>query len=140
MVELGITLGLLVIGFFIGRHNEQRHFLDLQLREHFLLARMPTRADRGPRLTSGQTFLVASSVVVAADYFKTFVGTIKNFFGGRLTTHESLLDRARREAVCRLKEKALKAGASQILDLHIETSFVDKMGVEVSVSGTAVRP
>jgi uncharacterized protein YbjQ (UPF0145 family) len=139
MIELGITLALVAIGFFFGSHIEKKHYLDLQQREHFLLARVPVRTDPGPKLTQGETFLVTSSVVVAADYFKTFVGNIKSIFGGNLHSLESLLDRARREAVCRLREKALKSGASQIVDLHIETSFIDQMGAEVSVSGTAIR-
>ncbi|MNT76790.1 hypothetical protein D3C72_2158370 [compost metagenome] len=77
--------------------------------------------------------------MIASDYFKNFVGQLRNFFGGRLSTHETLLDRARREAVCRMREAALKKGAGHIVDVHLETSFLDKLGVEVSAYGTAVK-
>ncbi|MNL50651.1 hypothetical protein D3C87_1736840 [compost metagenome] len=56
-----------------------------------------------------------------------------------MSTHETLLDRARREAVCRMREHALKQGAKEVIDVHLETSFLDQLGVEVSAYGTAVR-
>lgn len=140
MVELVITAGLLAVGYFFGSAKEQKHIKDLRLREHRLLNAVPTRADRGPKLQSSQeTFLVVGNVVIASDYFKNFVGQLRNFFGGRLSTHENLLDRARREAVCRMREEALRRGASQVIDVHLETSFLDQLGVEVSAYGTAVK-
>ncbi len=129
----------IIIGFFVGGAREKKHFAELKQREDILLRTLPIRTDRGPKLTSGEVFLVTGSVVVASDYFKDFVGSLKNFFGGRMGPHEALLDRARREAVCRLRESAVKQGAQQVIDLHIETSFIDQMGVEVSAYGTAVR-
>ena len=139
MIEIGITVTLLVIGYLFGSRREKRHFAELYAREHSLLNKVPTRGDCGPKLTGGETFLVTGSVVVASDYFKNFVGSLRNFFGGRMTSHESLLDRARREAVCRMREKAVQMGAAQVVDVHIETSFLDQLGVEVSAYGTAVR-
>jgi uncharacterized protein YbjQ (UPF0145 family) len=82
---------------------------------------------------------VVGSVVVASDAFKDFVGGLKSFFGGRMGAQESLLDRARREAICRLRESALSQGAKEVVDVHIVTSFLDQMGAEVSAYGTAVR-
>jgi uncharacterized protein YbjQ (UPF0145 family) len=109
------------------------------MREDTLLHSLPTRSDKGPRLTTGETFLVTGSVVVASDYFKNFVGSLRNFFGGRMSFHETLLDRARREAVTRMREKAQQLGAQQVVDVHIETSFIDQMGAEVSAYGTAIK-
>lgn len=138
-MELIIAAAMVIIGFFVGGSRERKHFAELQTREAALLAKLPTRADRGNKITSGETFLVTGNVVVASDAFKDFIGGLKNFFGGRMSTHEALLDRARREAVCRLRESALKQGAAQVVDVHINTSFIDQMGVEVSAYGTAVR-
>lgn len=139
MIELGIAAALMLTGYFVGGAREKKHFEELKTREALLLTRLPTRTDPGPKLKSGETFLVTGSVVVASDYFKNFVGSLKNFFGGRMATHEALLDRARREAVCRLRESAVQKGALQVVDLHIETSFIDQMGVEVSAYATAIR-
>lgn len=139
MFELIATISLVVLGFVVGGYRERRHYEDLKLREANLLPLVAVRTDRGPKIIDAETFLVVSSVVVAADYFKTFVGNLKNFFGGRLTTHETILDRARREAVCRLREKAHSKGASEIVELRLETSLIDQMGVEVTAYGTAVK-
>lgn len=138
MWELGITVALLALGYFFGSAREKAHFEDLKTREAQYLTRIPIRTDPGPELQSGRTFLVTASVVVASDYFKNFIGTFRNFFGGRMKNHESLLDRARREALCRLRERALQRGATQIVDVHLETNFLDQLGAEVSAYGTAV--
>ena len=45
------------------------------------------------------TVLVAGSVVISEDYFKRIVSSLQSLFGGRLRSYESLVDRARREAV-----------------------------------------
>jgi uncharacterized protein YbjQ (UPF0145 family) len=139
VIEIGIAAVLLVLGYFVGGAREKKHFEDLKRREAIQLRTVAVRTDPGPELKNGETFLVTASVVVASDYFKNFVGTFRNILGGRLLNHESLLDRARREALCRLREKAANAGAYQIVDVHLETNFLDQMGAEVSAYGTAVK-
>jgi uncharacterized protein YbjQ (UPF0145 family) len=139
MIELGITALLLMVGYLVGGAREKSHFKDLIRRERFLLDKVMVRSDRGPKMTSGDTFMVVASVVIASDYFKNFIGNLKNFFGGRLTSHESLLDRARREALCRIREKAHQQGASEIVNVRYETSFIDSLGIEVSAYGTAIK-
>ncbi len=140
MFELIVGAVLVSVGFFVGGAREKAHFENLKRREAALLNKLPTRTDRGPKIARGRIFLVTGTVVVASDYFKNFVGSLKNFFGGSMGTHEALLDRARREAVCRLRESALRQGATEVVDLHIETSFLDQKGVEVSAYATAVAP
>jgi uncharacterized protein YbjQ (UPF0145 family) len=78
-------------------------------------------------------------VVIASDYFKNFTATLKNFFGGRLTSYESLMDRGRREAMLRLKEKAVAGGADEIVGLRLMMTAVDQFGIEILASGTAVK-
>jgi uncharacterized protein YbjQ (UPF0145 family) len=56
-----------------------------------------------------------------------------------MSQQEILMDRARREAILRAREAAVKLGAREIVDLHIECNFLDQMGVEVSAYATAVR-
>jgi uncharacterized protein YbjQ (UPF0145 family) len=138
-MEILISIIVILVGFFVGGAREKKHFEDLKRREAALLAKVPTRNIAGPKLTSGTTFLVMGSVVVASDAFKDFVGGLKSFFGGRMGAQESLLDRARREAICRLRESALSQGAKEVVDVHIVTSFLDQMGAEVSAYGTAIR-
>ncbi|MEA5470563.1 YbjQ family protein [Spirulina sp. 06S082] len=65
--------------------------------------------------------------------------------GGRVTVYETLLDRARRESLLRLKEEAIAWGATQVLNVRYETATIgnsSKQGVaslEVIVYGTAIR-
>lgn len=138
-MDLIISVIAILIGFFIGGAREKKHFAELREREAALLSKLPTRADRGRKLVNVETYLVTANVVVASDAFKTFVSGIKSFFGGRMSAYETLLDRARREAVCRLRESALASGAKEIVDLHLETSYLDQIGVEVSAYATAIR-
>jgi uncharacterized protein YbjQ (UPF0145 family) len=42
---------------------------------------------------------------IAIEYFKTFAGSVKNFFGGEMRGFESLKTRARRDAILRIVEK-----------------------------------
>ncbi len=140
LINLGFLLTLLVIGFTVGRAREKKHYASLIERERNLLTKLPYRSDVPKDLSDAkETFLLASSIVIASDYFKNFVANIRNFFGGRLTSHESLLDRARREALCRVREKALARGANELVNVRIETVFLDQLGIEVSAYGTAIK-
>ena len=51
--------------------------------------------------------LVCGCVVVSSDYFKQFVSGLRNLVGGRFRGFETLLDRARREAILRMHADAL---------------------------------
>jgi len=77
------------------------------------------------------------------DYFKRLLASLRNIFGGTVKSYESLIDRARREALLRMKEKAPQA--SMIVNVRIETTTVgrkaNKKGVgclEALAYGTAV--
>ena len=86
------------------------------------------------------------SVVIGSDYFKTFAAGIRQVFGGNVGTFETLLDRARREAILRMKEQAVGLKASKIINMRLETSSIgsNKQGkgglpsVEVHAYATAV--
>lgn len=138
MLELIQIVVFLLIGFFIGGHLEAKHFASIRSRESKLLS-LPIRVGQTPKLTEGQVKLVTGSVVVASDYFKTFVANIKTLFGGRLTTYEALLDRARREAIIRMKLEAKSWGAQEVVAVELNTTFIDQLGVEVTAVGTAIK-
>ena len=55
--------------------------------------------------------MVTGNVVISVDYFKTVVAGLRNLVGGNVNTYETLLDRARREALLRLQQQALELGA-----------------------------
>ena len=86
--------------------------------------------------------LVNGSMVVSVDYFKRILAMLRIFFGGNVQSYETLIDRARREAVLRMKESC--PGADQVINLRLETSSITKGkgkqigSVEVLAYGTAV--
>lgn len=130
---------LFSIGWLVGRHVEQKHLRELEEKEKKLAhIKMDTNKFQTSQ-NSGQ--LIESNVVIANDYFKYVIAQIQNFFGGRLTTYESVVDRARREAIVRLKQKAVDVGANQIMGLRLSTTEVGMEGgmVEVFAYGTAIK-
>jgi uncharacterized protein YbjQ (UPF0145 family) len=79
--------------------------------------------------------------------FKRFSAKIHSFFGGRLSVYESLLDRARREALLRMRERALLSGATMIFGVRLEVTSINNgnpnrgtTGVEMIAYGTAIVP
>jgi uncharacterized protein YbjQ (UPF0145 family) len=145
MIELIIFLVLLGLGFFIGQALEQSHYRSIRQRENELRG-IPSIASK--KLTSEfepcQTQLVAGNVVISVDYFKKFVAGLRAIVGGRISTYETLIDRARREALLRMKEEAHSLGANYVFNIKMETSSISKGkgdaigSVEVLAYGTAI--
>ncbi len=146
MEQLVVVLVLTVVGFITGTLIERSHFKSIEEREKKLLKVPLTTVKKPLGELSGRVrmVLVSGSVVISVDYFKVLAAGIKNIFGGRLTTYESLLDRARREAVLRMIESQPKA--KQICNVRIETASISKDpsksvgSVEVLAYGTALVP
>jgi len=144
MENLAIVGVLIALGYFFGRMAETKHYQSIRHREQAFLA-LPTTSSKKPMGNIGQIShaqLVQGNVVISVDYFKRFLATLRNIFGGTVQAYETLLDRARREAVLRLKESC--PGAHQIINLRLETSSISKGdserigSVEVLAYGTAI--
>ena len=139
-----VFVALLVLGYAFGRVAEVRHLKSLVARERASNA-LPAIASRRPP-EDGRAYaqrLVAGSVVVSSDYFKTFVAGLVNILGGRVTTFESLVDRARREAVLRMKAEAEGIRAAYVFNVKFETARIAAgrvAAMEVLAYGTALVP
>ena len=99
--------------------------------------------DSPPQERAYGQHLVTGNVVIASDYFKNFLAGLVNIFGGRVTPFESMLDRARREAVLRMKEKALQLNADYVFNIKFDTSRIASgrlAAMEVMAYGTAMIP
>lgn len=147
LLDLGVVLVLLVVGYFAGTVAEQSHYKSIRVRE-LRMRRMPTTNLRRPpaHWRVERAGLVAGSTVVSVDYFKRFLAQLRNLVGGRVRSYESLLDRGRREAVLRMKEEAAKAGFDAVINVRLETSSLSTplrnkgvAGVEVLAFGTALE-
>ena len=143
-MDLIIFITLLALGYGFGRMAELRHYKSIQKREKEL-RNIPVIATKipDPTLRPKQTELVMGSVVISVDYFKRFIATLRNLIGGRVTSYETLVDRARREAVLRMKEEAQALGARLVFNIKLETSSISQGqrntvgSVEVLAYGTA---
>lgn len=138
LIQILVVVVMGFVGLIFGSKREKEHYQEILRREQKLLS-ISVRTDQTMPGVVKEVQIVYGSVVVANDYFKALVGNLKNFFGGRLTSYESLLDRARREATLRMKEKAFEWGADEIVHCRVETAFLDKLGVEVFSFGTAIK-
>ena len=145
MTELVIFIVLLSVGYVFGVSAEKRHYKSILSREK-KYRKVLTFAERfpPPQVPAPNVMLVYGNVVISIDYFKQVVAALRNLVGGRVTSFESLLDRARREAILRMKEKAHGEGAGSIFNVKIETSSISRGqkgqigSVEVLAYGTAV--
>lgn len=145
MEQLIYVAVFVTLGYFFGKRAEKKHFKSLIEREEQLNT-LPAMASRLPPQDGkyDQT-LVSGSVVIANDYFKTFVAGLRNLFGGKISTYESLLDRARREALLRMKEEANQLGAELIFNVKYETSNISGQTskkppiIEAHAYGTALK-
>ncbi len=146
-MDLIIVLSLLILGYIFGSLQEKRHYESIRERESELNA-LPAIATRHlPELEQAcRTELVCGNVVISVDYFKRFLSGLRNIVGGRVSSYETLIDRARREAVLRMKEQAREKNASHVFNVKMETSSIskgkgDSIGsVEVLAYGTALIP
>jgi uncharacterized protein YbjQ (UPF0145 family) len=146
--QLGVPLFLLVLGYVAGSMAEQNHYKSIRVRE-LRYRRMPTTNLRRPPVhwKIESVALVAGSTVVSVDYFKRFLAQLRGLVGGRVRAYESLLDRARREAVLRMKEQAAQSGFDAVINVRLESTNIasplrnDKgtAGVEVLAFGTALK-
>lgn len=126
LVQLLIPLGLLLVGFWFGSRNEKKHFQSIIDREEKYASIETTNLKRVAvdDALIAESKLLMGSTVVSIDYFKRILSSLRGIFGGNLTSYESLVDRARREALLGLK----KAGSDcdLIVNLRIETSSIDR--------------
>lgn len=147
MYDLIIFLVLIVLGYVFGRMAETKHFKSIIAREA-RYADLLTFSSRWPPEDLGplQSEFVGGNVVISVDYFKRIAAGLRSLIGGRVTTYETLIERARREAILRMKAQAYGKGARLIINVKLETASITKgrnqqVGcVEVYAYGTALIP
>ncbi len=147
MIDLIIFLSLLISGYLFGQYFERKHYRSILRREsdtlHVPLLTLKAVPNELKRCDAA---LVAGNVVVSVDYFKRFLAGLRAIVGGRVKSYESLVDRARREAILRMKEQAIDKGAIMVTNVRIETSSISKGrrktigSIEVLAYGTAISP
>lgn len=142
ILQLGFALLLILIGLFSGSWIERRHYRSIRQRERdtrgIPVSNLRGLPDKDSILRSR---LVSGSVVISIDAFKQALAGLQSFFGGEVTAYETLIDRARREAMLRLYDQV---GPPEILaNVRIETSTIGNgervSSIEVLAYATAVE-
>ena len=138
---------LLVTGFVSGSIGEKRHYASIREREKQLGDILLAPGKQPPEeLGECGIFFVCGSAVIGMDYFKMTLASFVNFLGGRIGAYETLVERARREAILRMKEEARSMNGRYICNIKFSTANI--MGqkakqagcVEVVAYGTAFVP
>ncbi len=146
MENLIIFLVLVVLGYTAGSIAEKKHYKSIREREketrNLPAVTIKNAIDGTEEILDAR--LVMGSAVISIDYFKRILASLRNIFGGEVMSYETLVDRARREAMLRMKQMA--TGSDIILNMRIETSSIGKSAnkrksigsVEAFAYGTAV--
>ncbi|MCB2145411.1 MAG: YbjQ family protein [Deltaproteobacteria bacterium] len=145
MIDLIVFLSLLALGYGVGTWAEKRHYHSIAEREKTTinLPAVTLKSVDIPEHKIRSAQLVHGSAVISVDYFKRILASLRNIFGGNVKSYESLLDRARREALLRMKEMA--GDATVIVNVRIETAAIGKQSgrknvgcLEAMAYGTAL--
>ncbi len=147
IIQFGTLAVLLTLGFTVGSWVERAHFKRLAIREQAVRDILVTDLRSVPPDCDVKAFgLVTGEVVIASDYFKTFAASLRKLIGGELHAFESLMERARREALLRMVESAKGLGANAVANVRFETSNIGSMRrkrsaamVEMYAYGTALH-
>ena len=122
-IQLGIPLLLLALGLSAGTLAERRHLRLIGIREKsfadFHVSNL--KSFPGGVATGISPSVVTAEVVIATDYFKSFIARLRNIVGGEVRCFEGLMQRARREALLRLIEKANGMGMDAVCNLRFDT-------------------
>lgn len=146
VLGLGVPLLLIILGLVVGRISEGSHLRSLARRERDLgdMIVADVRAYLGGAVGSKRSALVTAEVVIANDYLKSFLASLRKIVGGELRSYQSLMSRARREALVRLLTKARGLGHNALCNLRYETADIGGMArkggaatVAVTASATA---
>jgi len=85
--------------------------------------------------------IVTGEVIVGANLFRDMFASIRDIVGGRAASYEQVLERARREAIIDMVDKARSLGGDAIVGCDLDYEILGKAGsmLMVSISGTAVK-
>ena len=136
-INLGVPLLIIVIALIVGSTLERRHYRSIDQREKELGHIPILNGKQYPiDLPVNSARFVSGSVVISYDHFKRFLAGLRMIFGGEVKSYVSLVDRGRREAILRMKEKCVDADL--IVNLRIETSSISKGKKKRSIGAVEV--
>lgn len=100
---------------------------------------MTTAFDIPGKKISKTLGLVKGNTVRARWFGRDIAAGLKHLVGGEIKSYTEMLDKARNEAVERMKEEATKLGADAIIGVRMTTADVMQGSAELLAYGTAVK-
>ena len=151
IISLSFNVGvpvLLLAATWMTQHQiirARRQYLSEQ--EEYYREKIPmTNLKRFPSEAYCDPALVTGSVVIATNYFVSFISAFKHLFGGEMKGYTGMCSDARRIALVRMLQDAEQLGADAVYNVRFETSTVNSGekrkssgGVELIAYGTAVK-
>lgn len=142
-----ITVVPLYFWYRLGKHFELKHYASIKEREARFNSLPFSPSDTLDETRHVESMLlVTGQVVIGSDPFKRYIASLVNIIGGRISVFEAPLDRARREAVLRMKERAAQIHADEVINFRMDTMSIGNSGsnepmgiVEVVAYGTAIK-
>ncbi len=139
-----ISLSLFPLAFFTGFVFRNAHYQRIHEREDATIDQpaVTFRSLPDDRAVESAT-LARGSVVMSVDYFRHVLSSLKKLVGGELGYYSQMLDRARREALLRMKESV--PDADIFVNTRLETTTLIGKGdrpsgvVEIVAYSTAIR-
>lgn len=146
IISLLILFVMLTIASITGSIAEKKHYKSIKEREIEFL-KLPSVniskniLEQDKRIRN--CYVAIGCAVIGSDGFKDFIASFRKLLGGKMISYESLIDRARREAILRMKESAIDADI--IINTKLETSMTEESSkknepakVAVIAYGTAI--
>ena len=93
------------------------------------------------RAVRGYLGVVTGEVIVGANMFRDLFSSIRDIVGGRAGSYESVLKRARTQALEELQAEAAARGADAVIGIDLDYEVIGAKGsmLMVSATGTAVK-
>lgn len=84
--------------------------------------------------------IVTSETIIGANVFRDFLASMRDFFGGRSSSYEEVLMKAKQTALQELCDNARALGANAVVGVDLDYETVGQSGsmLMVVASGTAV--
>ena len=85
--------------------------------------------------------VVTGETIIGANVFRDFMVGVRDFFGGRSSAYEEVLQKAKKTALEEMARTAESLGANAVIGIDLDYETVGASGsmLMVTCSGTAVR-
>lgn len=85
--------------------------------------------------------IVSGETIIGANIFRDFFASIRDIVGGRSSSYEEVLRKAKDSAIAEMCEQAEHMGANAVIAVDLDYETVGDTGsmLMVTVAGTAIR-